>query len=821
MEVRAYQAVAFIQALTHPGWRHGYVCWDTGAGKSVLTRMILTYWMARQSSISHGLIMSPFTTTRGGFVKDGEGARTFDFNGARDELPPNFISALDELVPGGQLVMPEGLIREGTRREMPSYFSNPEPGYILSVCNQSAVMFDEWPTDMRRMAVVFDEYQWKGARAMSEMAAVIESRGLPRGGDLSEIDLDSDTETNIRGGEGVLQDHGCRTLNLSATPWRHDHVPTQPDDLSNPSLFVTFRTLPEQIADGYSPRVTFSITPIDVLGDTLEERVDNLAAEVARVPTDPGHKSIVRIKPRAGRDCDGLTIAHRIRNRLSEHWGDRGRDATDYHPDNPAAFRAFLDRERGRNDFNDSEADHSFGVNVPITGMDWRGANLGISIGLIRSTASIVQFVGRLTRYKGDIANYPPQFLNNVEAKFLVPLVPNEPQANFIENQSENLARTMVKVSLILSQTTLPDAFKAHNIVRDTLFQVLGATRDRVGPRQVRSNIRARVLRDLILLLQEGMLLGEYREILLRRFAGRDDVDDQDIDEALIQAWAAQASPEELARMRAILDLEQNRIRIRDAFDPTSEAFKILVEEFREEGINFRTNPLLVDVPELYSTLDHILTTHWSRRFVEVRTALSVEHIVRCWRFAWERNGQFPTSGVVEEAPSWTWETLEVAVQNGSVTCGLNRSYPSIEELVMGHCIDDSTLITHFNFLYDEGRVQCVENVDFSDPDYWVDPTMTAPTQRWMYRRYIRARDSMPRSLNGGRVLLQLCLSLGATSVLRHFRSSQNRRFVVGTPLRFWSDTARRLEAGEPVTDDMVRNLVQNRPLDAGQDAAE
>jgi hypothetical protein len=357
----------------------------TGSGKTVQIVTLVAMQLGRR--FSHAVISAPQEQIEHGFVQ--RDYRTIAF--------PDFPGVAQPA-----LAVPERLIRGargstlGSVKQIAAYLRQPCPLDHALACTHAALNQltpERLPADLTGRALFIDEAHHASADGLSQIVALWRERG------------------------GQL-------FFFTATPYRGDGRPVRLDGMR-----PFRRSLAEHMAEGFAPRhLESEIVALGQPGDTItaaqltgEEAppssyFDGLIAAICHRWADDGKpKAIVRVPPMQGRRSGELV------GRLSQAFAAQGArvlDATGTGAADKQRFLTALEAEKSRSHAT-SALDVLVGIQRVLEGTDWPVCSAVYCVGMPGSLNTVVQFLGRAMRQKGD--DYPADQRDRARLVFFVP----------------------------------------------------------------------------------------------------------------------------------------------------------------------------------------------------------------------------------------------------------------------------------------------------------------------------------------------------------------------------------------------------------------
>ena len=222
----------------------------------------------------------------------------------------------------------------------------------------------------------------------------------------------------------LWRERGGQLFFFTATPYRGDGRPVKLDGMRS-----FRRSLAEHMEERFAPRhLDSEIVALGQPGDAItaaqftgEEAppssyFDGLIAAICRRWTEDGQpKAIVRMPPMQGGKSGALVS--RLTQALSAQ-GARVLDATGTAAADKQRFLSALEAEKSRT-YATSGFDVMIGIQRVLEGTDWPLCSAVYCVGMPGSLNTVVQFLGRAMRLKGD--DYPAAQRDHARLVFFVP----------------------------------------------------------------------------------------------------------------------------------------------------------------------------------------------------------------------------------------------------------------------------------------------------------------------------------------------------------------------------------------------------------------
>jgi len=357
----------------------------TGSGKTVQIVTLVAMHLGRR--FSHAVISAPQEQIEQGFVKRDYQVIAFpDCQGVA--VPP--IQVPRALIKGARES------RLGSVKGVIHYLRQPGPLDHAFTCTHAALNLftpEELPEDLTGKALFIDEAHHASADGLAQIVTLWRERG------------------------GQL-------FFVTATPYRGDGRPVRLEGMRS-----FRRSLAEHMAEGFAPRhLESEIVALGQPGDAItagqftgEEAppssyFEGLVAAICRRWREDGKpKAIVRVPPmRGGRS--GELVSRLIQTLAAQ--GARVLDATGTGAADKQRFLTALEAEKNRS-FATSAFDVMVGIQRVLEGTDWPVCSAVYCVGMPGSLNTVVQFLGRAMRLKGD--DYPAAQRDRARLVFFVP----------------------------------------------------------------------------------------------------------------------------------------------------------------------------------------------------------------------------------------------------------------------------------------------------------------------------------------------------------------------------------------------------------------
>jgi superfamily II DNA or RNA helicase len=355
----------------------------TGSGKTVQIVTLVAMHLGRR--FSHAVISAPQEQIEQGFVQ-------------RDYQTIAFPECSGVAQPA--LAVPERLIRGargstlGSVKQIAAYLRQPDPLDYALACTHAALNQltpDRLPADLTSKALFIDEAHHASADGLAQIVALWRERG------------------------GQL-------YFFTATPYRGDGRPVRLDGMRS-----FRRSLAEHMAEGFAPRNLESeivalghpgdgTTAAQFSGEEAPPDIDQCVAAIcSRWSEDGKPKAIVRVPPMQGGKSGKLV--GRLRQAFAVQ-GARILDATGTGAADKQRFLTALEAEKNRSHAT-SAYDVMLGIQRVLEGTDWPVCSAVYCVGMPGSLNTVVQFLGRAMRQKGD--DYPAAHRDRARLVFFVP----------------------------------------------------------------------------------------------------------------------------------------------------------------------------------------------------------------------------------------------------------------------------------------------------------------------------------------------------------------------------------------------------------------
>lgn len=610
----------------------------TGSGKTV--QIVTLVAMHLGERFSHALISAPQEQIEQGFVK-------------RDYQLIAFPHCLGVAV--SPIQAPKALIkgaresRLGSVKRVIHYLRQPGPPDHAFACTHAALNRltpEDLPNDLSGKALFIDEAHHASADGLSQIVTVWRERG------------------------GQL-------FFFTATPYRGDGRPVKLEGMKS-----FRRSLAEHMAEGFAPRHLESeivalgqpgdaITAGQFTGDEVSPSsyIDGLVAAICRRWVEDGKpKAIVRVPPMQGGRSGELV--GRLLQALSSH-GARVLDATGTGTADKQRFLGGLEAEKNRT-FATSEFDVLVGIQRVLEGTDWPVCSAVYCVGMPGSLNTVVQFLGRAMRLKGD--DYPAAQRDTARLVFFVPCGGGAALADLSIDHSRHalltccfLADHEVGQEWIVTQEIRRGISSGLGDRNDNLAADAENEADEALDPEVRAEVELAMANAREQIVSEGSqpTLGEVVKLAAKT---RPDLPESGLHRVAAEILAAPATANGAAVREAIHQEVARRLRI----DPMvkkamAEAFAAVLQEFRE--VTLKDSAVLESVGRQV----HGVTGGQMRKFAQrLREAtprpLTEEGILSSADAYQAKNGWWPQtlSGPVEDAPAETWLGINLALSRGN-----------------------------------------------------------------------------------------------------------------------------------------------------------
>jgi hypothetical protein len=609
----------------------------TGSGKTVQIVTLVAMHLGRH--FTHALIAAPQEQIEDGFVK-------------RDYREIAFPDYQGVAVPSIQV--PKALIngaresRLGSVKRVIQYLRQPGPLDHAFACTHAALnrlTAKDLPGDLAGKALFIDEAHHASADGLAELVTLWRERG------------------------GQL-------FFFTATPYRGDGRPVRLEGMK-----VFRRSLAEHMAEGFAPRQLESeIVALGQPGDAItaaqftgEEAPPSsyfeglVAAICRRWLEDDRPKAIVRVPPmRGGRSG---TLVGRLIEALSSQ-GARVLDATGTGRADKQRFLAGLEAEKNRT-FATSKYDVMVGIQRVLEGTDWPVCGAVYCVGMPGSLNTVVQFLGRAMRLKGD--DYPAARRDRARLVFFVPCGGGAALADLSIDHSRHalltccfLADHEVGQEWIVLREVQRGIEKA---LGDPAENPVAADAENDAAEALDPEVRAEVelaiacAREQIVERGEEPTLGK---VLSLTAESRPDLPELALQRVAVEALASLSSPRGKKACHSIRQEIASKLRINPVVKKAMEsAFAAVLEEFRNETLEHST------VLKSVGRQMHGVTGRQMREFAGrlrnlAERPLTEEQIVGWADFHHRSAGKWPnvSSGPIHGTDE-TWSGLNAALQNG------------------------------------------------------------------------------------------------------------------------------------------------------------
>jgi hypothetical protein len=413
---------------------------------------------------------------------------------------------------------------------------------------------------------------------------------------------------------------------------------------------------------------------------------DGLVAAIARRWLEDGKpKAIVRVPPMQGGRSGELV--GRLTQALAAQ-SARVLDATGTGTAEQKRFLAALEAEKGRTCAT-SAFDVMVGIQRVLEGTDWSVCSAVYCVGMPGSLNTVVQFLGRAMRLKGD--DYLAAQRDRAKLVFFVPCGGGAALADLSIDHSRHALLTCC----FLADHEVGQEWIVLREVRRGIEAALGSRTENPAAADAENDadealdpeVRAEV--ELALASAREQIIsdgGEPTAGELVRLAAktRPDLPEGDLRRVAVEVLATQPGPTGAA-VRGVIQRETaKRLRI----DPTvkkamAEAFAVVLDEFRDATL--KDSVVLESVGRQVHGVTGGQMREFARRLRNAAPRPLTEEQILAWVDAHQcRTNGWPTmeSGPVHEGPGETWSAI-----NAALSMGL-RSLPggsSIAKLLAEH----------------------------------------------------------------------------------------------------------------------------------------
>ncbi len=610
----------------------------TGSGKTVQIVTLVAMHLGKR--FTHAVIAAPQEQIEQGFVQ--RDYRAVGFPACPGGAAPN-IQTPEHLITGARES------RLGSVNRLLLYLRQSGPTDHAFACTHAAlnrIRPDQLPADLTGKALFIDEAHHASADGLAEIVALWRERG------------------------GQL-------FFFTATPYRGDGRRVVLDDMR------TFRrSLAEHMAEGFAPRhLESEVVALGRRGDTVTagqfngtdappaSYFEELVSGICRRWVEDGKpKAIVRVPPmRGGRSG---TLVSRLTHALTA-LGARVLDATGTGAADKNRFLAGLEAEKNAT-FAESTVDVIIGIQRVLEGTDWPVCSAAYCVGMPGSLNTVVQFLGRAMRLKGD--GHPAAHRDRARLVFFVPCAGGSALADLSLDHSRHALLTCC----FLADHEVGQEWIVLREVRRGIEAALGrhdespaaADAENAADEPIDPEVRAEV--ELALASASEQILSDGGEPTAGEVIRHAALKWPDLPEAALQRvaaefLAAQTTPGGEAVRDAIRGEVARRLRIDPRVkEAMAAAFATVLEEFR--GATLRDSTVL----EAVGRQVHGVTGGQMREFAQrLRDAaprpLTEEQILGWADQHHERTGGWPRigSGQIDEVPGEVWANVDAALRGG------------------------------------------------------------------------------------------------------------------------------------------------------------
>lgn len=609
----------------------------TGSGKTVQIVTLVAMHLGQR--FTHAVISAPQEQIEEGFVK-------------RDYQVIAFPACQGVAVPAIQV--PKALIkgaresRLGSVKRVVRYLRQPGPLDHAFACTHATLNClnpEDLPEDLSSKALFIDEAHHASADGLSQIVTLWRERG------------------------GLL-------FFFTATPYRGDGRPVRLEGMR-----AFRRSLAEHMAEGFAPRhLESEIVALGQPGDAItagqftgEEAppssyFEELVAAICRRWLEDGRpKAIIRVPPMQGGRSGELVS--RLLQAL-ESQGARVLDATGSSGGDKDRFLTALEVEKTRT-YATSTFDVMVGIQRVLEGTDWPVCSAVYCVGMPGSLNTVVQFLGRAMRLKGD--DYPAAQRDRARLVFFVPCGGGAALADLSLGHSRHALLTCC----FLADHEVGQEWIVLREVRRGIEAALGsraknptvADAENEADDPLDPEVRAAV--ELAMANAREEIIGAGGEPTLGEVAQLAAQARLDLPHAALQRVAneiAAAQPEcAESVLNAIRRETPRQLRIHPTVKKAMEAvFGIVLNEFR--AVTLKDSAVLESVRRQVHGVTGGQMREFAQRLREAAPRPLTEEQILAWADAHlNRTGEWPQvlSGLIDGAPGETWCNIDNALRVG------------------------------------------------------------------------------------------------------------------------------------------------------------
>jgi len=480
----------------------------------------------------------------------------------------------------------------------------------------------------------------------------------------------------------LWRERGGRLFFFTATPYRADNRPVRLEGMR-----AFRRSLAEHMAEGFAPgHLESEIVALGQPGDVItggiltgeealpDSYVEPTVASICRRWVEDGKpKAIVRVPPmRGGRSGELVT---RLVQALSAQ-GARVLDATGTGAADKERFLTALEAEKNRT-YATSAFDVMVGIQRVLEGTDWPVCSAVYSVGMPGSLNTVVQFLGRAMRLKGE--DYPAAQRDRARMVFFVPCGGGAALADLSLDHSRHALLTCC----FLADHEVGQEWIVLREIRRGIEAGLGA-RDKYPAAADAENeadesldpeVRAEI--ELVMASAREEIVnsgGEptVGEVVQWVAETRPDLPEAALHRVGVEILAAQTTSRGAAVREAIHQEIAKRLRI----DPMvkkamAEAFAVVLEEFRD--VTLKDSAVLESVGRQVHGVTGGQMKEFAQRLRDAAPRPLTEEQILTWAdLHHQHTGEWPRieSGVLEDAlgETWgeTWANVDAALRAGT-----------------------------------------------------------------------------------------------------------------------------------------------------------
>ncbi len=609
----------------------------TGSGKTVQIVTLVAMHLGKR--FTHAVIAAPQEQIEQGFVKR-------DYNLVA--FPPRHGVAVPSVQVPKHTILGARDSKVGSVKRVVQYLRQPAPVDHAFACTHAALnrlTADDLPADVTGKALFIDEAHHASADGLAQLVTLWRQRG------------------------GQL-------FFFTATPYRGDGRPVRLEGMRS-----FRRSLAEHMAEGFAPRhLESEIVALGQPGDAItagqftgeEAPPDSYFAELIaalcrRWHDDGKPKTIIRVPPMQG-GKSGELVSRLIEALAAQ--GARVLDATGTAAADKQRFLAGLEAEKNRT-YATSSFDVMVGIQRVLEGTDWPVCSAVYCVGMPGSLNTVVQFLGRAMRLKGD--DYPAEQRDRAKLVFFVPCGGGSALADLSIDHSRHALLTCC----FLADHEVGQEWIVTQEVRRGIEATLGSRADKSAAAEAENEANEAL--DPEIRAEVELAMADAREQIIRNgneptvgevvqwtAKARPDLPEPAIQRVATEILAAVDNPAISAARQAIQREIAKRLRI----DPKvkqamTTAFAIVLEEFRDATLKDSV------ALESLGRQVHGVTGGQMREFAQRMRDSAPRPLTEQQILAWadthkEATGDWPnqTSGLLTSAHE-TWERIDSALRQG------------------------------------------------------------------------------------------------------------------------------------------------------------